>query len=394
MALLPAEHRAGRGELAQVVSLVGANMFIPATALITGPILARALGPEGRGIFAAVTTPLLLASLLGTLGLQDALTQFLARRGLTPVSGLRHAAAALLPCTLVSTAGLVGLAFWLFDAPSTRHLFLILVSSLPINLAVSLLFGWATGIRAYRIVNRVKVVMATTRLLLVVGLALGDHLTVPLACAVQLFGGAVGLLAVAPSVRRHLRENHVVADRTEAGVPRAAEIWALAAALLPGVLASLATARLDQVIALPIMGARELGLYAAAVSLAELPLVFATAGRSLLLGGLRTGDGHLEQDLLIAQGILLMTVLSAVVLAAISPVLVPFLFGQDFAGAVLPMVILCLGTGCLAAINQATALCVRIDRPALQSLTLLGTTVLNVVLLFLLGSAGATGAAV
>src|SRR3954465_10355366 len=122
MVLRQAERR-GRGELTQVASLVGANMFIPATALITGPILARALGPEGRGIFAAVTTPLLLASLLGTLGLQDALTQFLARRGLTPVSGLRHAAAALLPCTLVSTAGLVGLAFWLFAPPPPRHPF-------------------------------------------------------------------------------------------------------------------------------------------------------------------------------------------------------------------------------------------------------------------------------
>src|SRR3954453_22876627 len=129
MVLRQAERRAGRGELTQVASLVGANMFIPATALITGPILARALGPEGRGVFAAVTTPLLLASVLGTFGLQDALTQFLARRGLTPASGLRHAAMALLPCTLVTTAGLVGLASFLFDAPSTRHLFLILIFS-------------------------------------------------------------------------------------------------------------------------------------------------------------------------------------------------------------------------------------------------------------------------
>src|SRR4051794_12288366 len=175
MALLPAEHRAGRGELAQVVSLVGANMVIPATALITGPVLARALGPEGRGVFAAVTQPLLLVGVLGTLGLQDALTQFLARRGLTPASGLRQAAAALLPCTLVSTAAVVGLGFWLFDAPSTRHLFLILISSLPINIAVNLLFGWATGVRAYRIVNRVKLVMSVSRLLLVASLALGDH---------------------------------------------------------------------------------------------------------------------------------------------------------------------------------------------------------------------------
>jgi O-antigen/teichoic acid export membrane protein len=88
-----------------------------------------------------------------------------------------------------------------------------------------------------------------------------------------------------------------------------------------------------------------------------------------------------------------MTLASGLGLAASAPLLVPFLFGLDFEGAVLPMVILCLGTGCLAAVTQATALCVRMDRSALQSLTLLGTTVLNVALLLLLGSAGATGAA-
>ncbi|MCW2544150.1 MAG: teichoic acid transporter, partial [Frankiales bacterium] len=278
--------------------------------------------------------------------------------------------------------------------PSTRHLFFVLISSLPINIAVNLLFGWATGVRAYQVVNRVKLVMSVSRLLLVVALALADHLTVPLACIAQLFGGAVGLLAVAPSVRRHLRGHHGVVDRSDTGAPRAGAIWALGVTLFPGVLASLATARLDQVIALPIIGARELGLYAAAVSLAELPLVFATAGRSLLLGGLRTGDSHLDQDLLVARGILLLTLVSGLVLAVSSPFLVPFLFGRDFAGAVWPMVILCLGTGCLAAVTQTTALCVRIDRPGLQSVTLIGTTLLNVVLLFLLGFAGATGAAV
>jgi O-antigen/teichoic acid export membrane protein len=393
MALRTAERGAGRGELAQVASLIGANMFIPATALITGPILARALGPEGRGLFAAVTTPLLLASVLGTLGLQDALTQFLARRGLSPASGLRHAAVALLPCTVVSTAAVAGVGVLLFDAPSTRHLFFILLSSLPINIAVSLLTGWATGVRAYQLVNRIKIVMASTRLLLVVGLALGDLITVPLACTVQLFGGAVALLAVAPAVRRHLREHDAVVDRPDTVDPRAGDLWRLAVTLFPGLLASLATSRLDQVVALPIMGARELGLYAAAVSLAELPLVFASAGRSLLMGGLRTGDSGLDHDLLVARGILLLTLVSGLGLAVCSPFLVPLLFGREFAGAVWPMVILCLGTSCLAAVNQATALCLRIDRPALQSVTLIGTTVLNMALLVVLGSAGATGAA-
>jgi O-antigen/teichoic acid export membrane protein len=51
-----------------------AYLVVPLSALMTGPLLARSLGPEGRGLMAALLAPLALANVLFTFGVPDALT--------------------------------------------------------------------------------------------------------------------------------------------------------------------------------------------------------------------------------------------------------------------------------------------------------------------------------
>ena len=59
--------------------------FAPLASLATAPIMAHALGVDGRGAVAAVTAPILLATSLGTFGLPAAVTYSIARLG----AGLR-----------------------------------------------------------------------------------------------------------------------------------------------------------------------------------------------------------------------------------------------------------------------------------------------------------------
>src|SRR5215217_3017452 len=57
------------GAVRVVGSLTAINLVVAATTLITGPVQARALGPEGRGDLAAIAQPLLLTLGLANVGL-------------------------------------------------------------------------------------------------------------------------------------------------------------------------------------------------------------------------------------------------------------------------------------------------------------------------------------
>ena len=59
---------------ATVARTTAANVAVPLSALLTGPLLARYLGPADRGTLAAVVVPLTLVTLLGAVGLPEAVT--------------------------------------------------------------------------------------------------------------------------------------------------------------------------------------------------------------------------------------------------------------------------------------------------------------------------------
>ncbi len=63
----------------QVTLTVGVNLGLAVLALITGSLVARMLGPEGRGELAAIQTWAAFIALLATLGLPDAVVYFTGR---------------------------------------------------------------------------------------------------------------------------------------------------------------------------------------------------------------------------------------------------------------------------------------------------------------------------
>src|SRR4051794_7620413 len=79
--------------------LAAANFAAIASGFLTGPILAHALGVDGRGLLAAVIVPLSLAAAISQFGIGEFATQQVAK-GVPP----RVAAATLIP--LVAVAGL------------------------------------------------------------------------------------------------------------------------------------------------------------------------------------------------------------------------------------------------------------------------------------------------
>jgi O-antigen/teichoic acid export membrane protein len=51
-----------------------ANLGLPLSSVITGPLLARTLNPDGRGLMAALVVPISLANFIFTMGLPESLT--------------------------------------------------------------------------------------------------------------------------------------------------------------------------------------------------------------------------------------------------------------------------------------------------------------------------------
>src|SRR4051794_36451179 len=59
--------------------LAGAQVFAAVTAFITGPLQARALGPDGRGALAAILVPLTVIPLIANFGLNVYVSRMAAR---------------------------------------------------------------------------------------------------------------------------------------------------------------------------------------------------------------------------------------------------------------------------------------------------------------------------
>lgn len=75
---------------------------LPLVGIITAPILARALGPEGRGQLAAILQPLSVADAFAAIGVPAAMTYFVAS-GVHP-SQLRRPAMILLSISTIAVA--------------------------------------------------------------------------------------------------------------------------------------------------------------------------------------------------------------------------------------------------------------------------------------------------
>ncbi|MEV0330278.1 oligosaccharide flippase family protein [Micromonospora echinospora] len=370
----------------RLVSATTANLVVPLSGLLVGPVLSRELGPEGRGLYAALTLPVVVYGWLGTYGLQDALTFHLRHRRISRRDAARVALLATVPLGLLGVLLLAVLGLVLAGETGERHQFLVLALLAPLHILANLLVGALTGVADVGGVNLVKVVPAVIRTVLLVGACLAFDLSAFVAgllfLASMAGGTAVGL--------RRLRRASV--GEVSSGPPPLRSLTRYAAVCLPGVLAAVATARLDQMIGLPLLGARELGFYAVAVSVAELPMVVATAARTVLMG--RADGDDPAAALRVARLALPLTLAACVVLAAVAGPLVPLVFGEAFAPAVPPTVVLCAATVLYTGGQILGAVLLAHGRAGRSSAALVAGALTGVVALVVLAPLGAVGAAV
>ncbi|MBF9131800.1 O-antigen ligase family protein [Plantactinospora sp. S1510] len=383
----------------KLVSASFANLLIPISGLLVSPFLSRELGPDGRGLYAALTLPIVVCGWIGTYGLQDALSYHLRTGRLSRRTAAKVSLVASVPLGLLGIGLLAVLGRFVFPGGDGHYgQFLLLSLLAPLHILANLLIGALTGASDIRGVNLVKVVPALLRTALVVfaclTLDLGAYWAGLLFVASVSGGLVLGLVRLRSAPERVDSPGEGTGDPPEPpdGTIPARSLLAYSLTCLPGVLAAISSARLDQIVGLPVIGARELGYYAVAVSVAEIPMVIATAARTVLMG--RPGSDDRRRGSAVARLAVLASTVASGVLAAIAGVAVPWVFGAAFAPAVVPTVILCAATTLYTSMVIFSAVLLSNGRAAWSSGALVAGSVLGIVLLFLLAPMGAVGAAI
>ena len=376
------------------LSTFAAQVSAAAISLLNVVVVSRALGPEGRGHVAYVTTIAFLTAQLCSLGIQQANANLGAA-----YPRLRPALATntFLFALVLGGLAILGLAVLMALAPrlkgdvSTDVLWLAL-ASIPIHIATSgflTLVQAAYGFRAANVAWLAGPVLTTA---LNVGFSAAGHLTVGIAVAAWIFGQAVGgLLLAAYFVTRVSKLGRPAADV-------ARQSLAFGIRTHGGRAMMLGNYRLDQWFVGASAGSRELGLYSVAVAWAEalfyLPTALAAVQRPDLVRGSRRDTVQMASKMFRIAAVA--TIPLAIALALLAPVLCVDVFGSEFRGAVDDLRILAGGSIGIVALKLLGNAFTAQRRPLLETAAIgvafVGGVVLDVLLIPPFGGAGAAAA--
>ncbi len=373
-----------------VVTMFVGRAFPPAAALVTAPLLAVGLGVSGRGELAAATAPLLLAVTIAPLGIPTAVTYVVARSPRLFGVALRRGAVLTLLAGLVAVVVAVQAASLLSAGDETLTGYMI-VGALAIvpTVLVAVVQAGASGLGRCRLIAVERMIGATVKVLAIVVLFAAGALTVASAVIVLAFAPVVGGI-VYLGLRAARTEGTVDAEASA----RTADLLRYGLRSWIGAVAGILLMRVDQLLFLPVGGAYELGLYAVAVSISEAPLIVNAAARDVVF----THDAAEGDDERLARASRMSTIAVAAVallIGATAWLWLPLLFGEQFEGALAPLLVLLaavvLGNpGSIAGTGLSSR-----GWPGRRSTSLVIACVVNVVVFFALVPVwGAVGAAV
>lgn len=379
-----------------IVRQIIGMLFPPLAGLATAPMLARALGESGRGELAASASLLLLVAAVGMFGLQESLTFHIAS---APERGRKSADFA---SWTLGVLGVLGAAITFLIAPllaggRSELLFLLQVSAVAVlpNFLLAIPRGIAAGSHEWKLAAMESGLTGIIRLVVIGGLWAAGLLT-PLTALVAT--AAIPLLSAVVYVpfllrwRRHRRRVRKSRDGRVGGsvLQFGLKVWL-------GALSGIVLTRLDQVLMVPLSGEAQLGFYAVAVTVGELPTIISAASRNVIFSADAAAGKDSAQALRLQQTTrltVLFTALSALVLGSTMYWWLPFLFGKAFAAALPAAAVLLLATVAGTAGSVAGAGLGARGRPELRSLSMLFGAIANFATLIVLVPVwGALGAA-
>lgn len=384
----PVSRRARRrrgsiGGLAFAIALAGP------LGLVTGPLVAHALGPQGRGEVAAATVFGTLAWMVLALGLPWAVGH---RAAVEPASRprllgsvIRYAAFVVLPLALAGAALLTSGPLDDFSAAGAAGAF-ILFAAAPLNMLTQCQQAMLMAESALRPLSVLRALPVVLSAMATIVLAIAGALTVATYLATTI---AAGLVINAVTWR-------CLGVRPRGRAPMRPLLW-FGVRNVGAQLAAFGNRAGDQAILAVFVGTRQLGLYAVAVTVANVPLSLAQAVGTRAFGDVAKApeEQRMEVAAYYLRLSLLIGILAAAAIAVTGPVMLPLLFGRSFRPAVVPLLLLLPGGAAIGLGMTAARTLTAIDRPGTATVAeFIGLAVTAIGLAIAIPTLGIRGAAI
>lgn len=373
---------------AKLIGAVSTRVALIGLGAVTGVVIARALEPEGRGTYAVIVAVATTAYTVGHLSIEQS-NIYLWHRGSDKgtlaansivLGAIIGTLAAVLAWAVVTTLG--PRAFPGID----DRLFAVALLAVPPSMLTLYLNGLVLLDDRVGRVNYVSLATGALQCGSLIALATAGLLTPGTVVVIWAIAAVIPVFALVPGLGvrpRSLSPSLALrALRTGAGYHI-------------GMASLFLLWRIDLFLLNAQAGRREVGLYAVAVSVAELTYLVTNSVAQVSLPRQVVGSLH-EAGEFTARVLRLSAVAGlALVLGIViaSPLVIPLVFGAAFSGSVGPLIALMPGVAALGLIRPSTAVLVRLNRPLVVSTLTVLALVLNVGLnLVLIPQWGAVGA--
>ena len=308
---------------------VTASLLIQALNILTGVLLARELGPSGRGeLAAAILWPSLLAS-VGSLGVTEATTVYTARRGSSTgtLTGTMLGLAAIQSIVLLPLGYVVVTAVLSHHGDRTLDAAVLYLPYVPISLLTMILMAVLNGLQRFREFHVLRVSLNVAIAIGLVAIALAGDVTVESAVAIYLITNAMVLAATATAVAR--------AEKMRLGFDGSLlrEMVVFGLKSHTAAVAGQLNSRLDQLLISAFLAPARLGLYVIGVTLSSLSVLLGQSVAMVALPAVAEVEDPGERRRRAARFVSV-TALGATILTVplivFTPQLIELFFGASF----------------------------------------------------------------
>lgn len=355
-------------------------------ALLSAPIVARSIGPEGRGETAAAIALFALIPVFLGLGLPFEIRRLVAHDGHT--SSIRSARRLVAWTTLIAVPVALICSFTIFGSFDTdaRLAATVGVGLTPLTLCWICDVNALVARRDFLGIVALQLLQPLTYLIAVLALWLLDAATTG-----SVIWGYVGSNFISFSfglwrIRSPQRGLSLPPRTLMKGSLRFAG----------GSLAETASNRLDQVIALPVLGAAQAGFYSVAVTVGLAPLAIAQAIGAAAFSDIVQSEGPRRLRLIneSIRQVSSLSFVSSLLLSLLGPFLVVLLFGEAFDGAESAIRVVALACMLASISLQASSILVALGKGTKLAISQAVSLGVGIGLLLILGPiSGALGAA-
>ena len=324
-----------------VLETYGTRVLVVAVSFATAVVIARKLGPTGRGFYAVASTVGAIGVLFSNLGLHASNTYYVAKDQ-SLLSALIGNTLAVIGVACIATAlGGIAFVFWPALSPVQGTLLPLALASIPVGLAYLLTQGLLLGVNEVRAYNKIEFGGKLIALVLICIFAVIHQSNVELFFGVTLSSVMLSFLWALLRLRRVSSEPPMLSlavFRQSIGIGVNAYLIAFFGFLV---------LRIDLLMVKYMLGATEAGYYSISQVLAENTMMFPVVVGLLLFPKLSAIKEREEKLRVAAEGVRVTAALMlppvAIAALAAAPI-ISTAFGQNFLPAVSPFVWLMPGT--------------------------------------------------